>query len=236
MTAPENAPETAQASAYEVLRHEILHGELLPGQRLRAADLRERYKLGLTPIREALMRLASEGMVTNEANRGAKVRETTLEELRDLMQTRREIEALCLTKAIALGNAEWEAEILRAMHLLARAPLPETPEDRDTAAAWETLHGRFHYALVAAAGSKWLLQIRGELADHSGRYRKLRILNYRDRAADVHDVIAEHREIMDAVLSRDTVRAIALMDAHVRSTEAAVARLLAPAGTVLADR
>ncbi|MBN8194705.1 GntR family transcriptional regulator, partial [Bacillus sp. NTK074B] len=61
--------ENAQASAYDLLRHEILHGDLLPGERLRAADLRERYNLGLTPIREALMRLSSEGMVTNEVNR-----------------------------------------------------------------------------------------------------------------------------------------------------------------------
>ena len=114
-------------SAYDVLRHEILHGALIPGERLRAADLRERYSLGLTPIREALMRLASEGMVTNEVNRGARVRAVTLAELHDLMQTRREIEALCLTKAIARGDAEWEGEILRAMHLLARAPLPESP-------------------------------------------------------------------------------------------------------------
>ena len=221
--------ETAQDNAYDVLRHEILHGDLLPGQRLRVADLRERYKLGLTPIREAIMRLSSEGMVTNEANRGARVRETTLEELHDLMQTRREIEELCLTKAIAQGDAEWEAEILRTMHLLARAPLPQTPEDRETAAAWEVLHGRFHYALVAAAGSAWLLEIWGELAAHAGRYRRLRILNYRDRAADVQDVIAEHREIMEAVLSRDTTRAVALMNRHVSNTEAAVARLLAPA-------
>ncbi|MBN8293376.1 FCD domain-containing protein [Rhodobacter sp. NTK016B] len=220
--------ENAQASAYDLLRHEILHGDLLPGERLRAADLRERYNLGLTPIREALMRLSSEGMVTNEVNRGARVREATLDELRDLMQTRREIEELCLTKAIKLGDAEWEGEIVRAMHLLARAPLPESPDDRETAAAWERLHRKFHYALVAAAGSTWLLQIWRELADHSERYRKLRLLNYRNLAADVRDVNAEHRQIMDAVLNRDATHAVALMNTHLRKTEDAVARLLTP--------
>ncbi|MCB1397303.1 MAG: FCD domain-containing protein [Rhodobacter sp.] len=218
--------ETSPLSAYDVLRHEILHGDLLPGERLRAADLRERYNLGLTPIREALMRLSSEGMVTNEVNRGARVREATLEELHDLMQTRREIEELCLTKAIALGDTEWEGEILRAMHLLARARLPESPEDRETAAAWEVLHRKFHYALVAAAGSDWLLQIWRDLADHSERYRKLRLLNYRNLAADVRDVNAEHRQIMEAVLNRDAAQAVALMNTHLRKTEDAVARLL----------
>jgi DNA-binding GntR family transcriptional regulator len=220
--------EHSQASAYDVLRREILHGELLPGQRLRAAELRERYNLGLTPIREALMRLSSEGMVRNEANRGARVREATLDELRDLMQTRREIEELCLTKAITLGDAEWEAEILRAMHLLERAPLPKSADDRETAAAWEVLHRKFHYALVAAAGSNWLLQVWGDLADHSERYRKLRLLNYRKLDADVRDVNAEHRRIMDAVLHRDVEQAVTLMNTHLRKTELAVARLLIP--------
>lgn len=215
-------------SAYDVLRHEILHGDLLPGERLRAADLRERYSLGLTPIREALMRLSSEGMVTNEANRGARVREVTLPELHDLMQTRREIEELCLTKAIVRGDAEWEGEILRTMHLLARAPLPDSTEDRATAAAWEVQHRQFHYALVSAAGSDWLLQIWRDLADHSERYRKLRLLNYRNLAADVRDVNVEHRAIMEAVLSRDTAHAVSLMNTHLRKTEDAVARLLAP--------
>lgn len=224
-------PETLPPSAYDVLRHEILHGDLLPGERLRAADLRERYNLGLTPIREALMRLSSEGMVTNEVNRGARVREVTLGELHDLMQTRRETEELCLTKAIARGNAEWEGEILRAMHLLARAPLPESPEDRATAAAWEVQHRQFHYALVSAAGSDWLLQIWRDLADHSERYRKLRLLNYRNLAADVRDVNAEHRAIMEAVLNRDAAQAVALMNTHLRKTEYAVARLLAPTDT-----
>lgn len=45
--------------AYRRLRSEILHGDLMPGERLRAADLHHRFQLGLTPIREALMRLSS---------------------------------------------------------------------------------------------------------------------------------------------------------------------------------
>jgi len=145
------------------------------------------------------------------------------------MQTRRQIEALCLTAAIDKGGPEWEGEIVRAMHLLARAPLPASPEDRDTAAAWEGLHRQFHFALVAAAGSPWLLQIWRDLADHSERYRKLRLLNYRNIVADVRDVNAEHQAIMDSVLNRRTEQAIALMNAHLERTEKAVARLLDPA-------
>ncbi|TPQ52786.1 GntR family transcriptional regulator, partial [Prosthecomicrobium hirschii] len=104
--------------AYRRLRGEILHGDLMPGERLRAADLQDRYSLGLTPIREALMRLASESLVEGETNRGARVTDASLDELADIMATRRAIERLCLTAAMARGGADWEAEIVASMHLL----------------------------------------------------------------------------------------------------------------------
>ncbi len=212
--------------AYEMLREEILYGDLMPGERLRVAELNERYQLGLTPIREALMRLSSEGLVSNETNRGARVRETTMAELADLMETRRSIERLCLVRSIARGDETWEADIISAMHLLSRAELPTSPEDRATAAAWEARHRKFHLSLVSACDSGWLLHFWSTLADHSERYRKVRLLFHREVAANVRDLNAEHERIMEAVLARDVDKATGLMDAHLSRTEAAVARLM----------
>jgi len=219
-------PKRRSENAYDLLRGEILCGALLPGERLRAADLRARYGLGLTPIREALMRLSSEGLVESESHRGARVRETTPRDLADIMRARREIERLCLTRAMARGDEVWEAEILRAMHLLSRADLPASPEARAVAEAWEVRHRQFHFALVSACGSDWLLHFWNTLADHSERYRSLRLLHHKAPAADVRDLNAEHERIMDAVLARDVDRATALMDAHLSKTEQAVSRLL----------
>ena len=109
--------------AYQVLRHEILSGTLMPGDRLRLADLNDRYRLGLTPIREALMRLTSEGLVSWQSYRGASVAGIDIEEFRDMVRTRRAIERLCLTQAMELGDAAWEAEIMRSFHLLKRTPV-----------------------------------------------------------------------------------------------------------------
>ena len=208
------------------MRSEILSGPLQPGERLLPADLRGRYGLGLTPIREALTRLASEGLVEVEVHRGARVRDVTLGEFTDLMRTRRDIEALCLRSSIEHGDADWEAEILRALHVLTRARLPDTPDDRETAEAWERCHRAFHRALVSACGSGWLLRFWNELADHSERYRKIRLLNYKSRAADVRDVNAEHRALAEAAIGREAESAVTLMNAHLARTEAAVARLL----------
>lgn len=214
--------------AYRRLRSEILHGDLMPGERLRAADLQDRFQLGLTPIREALMRLSSESLVEAETNRGSRVTDASLAELVDLMSTRRTIERACLTAAIENGDAAWEAEIVAAMHLLSRTPLPKNAEDREAARAWETHHRRFHTALVAACGSSWLLRFWNVLADHSERYRKVRLLHHREDRAEVRNVNAEHQLIMAAVLDRDVARATELMDAHLTATEKSVAKLLAP--------
>ena len=213
--------------AYRTLRGEILHGDLMPGERLQAANLHDKFQLGLTPIREALMRLASENLVEAETNRGARVSETSAAELHDIMATRRAIERLCLTAAIARGDATWEAEIVASMHLLARTPLPGSTTDRAAAALWEMQHRRFHLALVSACGSPWLLRFWSVLVDHTERYRKVRLLHHREATAEVRDVNAEHRAIMDAVLDRDVDRANDLMDQHLQATETSVARLLA---------
>ena len=213
--------------AYRVLRGEILQGDLKPGERLRAADLNARFQLGLTPIREALTRLSAENLVEGEVNRGARVSGASLAEFADLMATRRAVERLCLTASIAHGDAAWEAEIIAAMHLLSRAPLPASIVDRAAATHWEVQHRRFHLALVAACGSHWQLRFWNLLADHSERYRKLRLLRRHEAEADVRDVNAEHRAIMLAALERDARKAAALMDAHLAATQASVGRLLA---------
>jgi DNA-binding GntR family transcriptional regulator len=213
--------------AYRRLRAEILHGDLMPGERLRAADLQDRFGLGLTPIREALMRLSSENLVDAETHRGSRVMPASPDEFADLMTTRRLIERACLTAAIARGDTAWEAEIVAAMHLLSRTPLPVSVDDRAAATTWETHHRGFHFALVSACGSAWLLRFWNMLADQSERYRKVRLLHHRDAVAEVRDVNAEHADIMSAGLARDAERATSLMDAHLAATETSVARLLA---------
>ena len=216
--------------AYRRLRTEILYGDLMPGERLRAADLQDRFLLGLTPIREALMRLSSENLVEAETNRSSRVSEASLAGLKDLMATRRIIERECLTAAIEQGDAAWEAEIIASLHLLSRAELPANAQDRDAASHWEAQHRRFHSALVSGCGSEWLLRFWTILADHSERYRKIRLLRHREAPAEVRDVQAEHAEIMAAALNRDVDRATGLMDAHLSATETAISHLLTTPG------
>jgi GntR family carbon starvation induced transcriptional regulator len=214
--------------AYRRLRSEILYGDLMPGERLRAAELQDRFSLGLTPIREALMRLSSENLVEVDPNKGSRVSDASLAELTDLMATRREIEKLCLTSAMTHGDTAWEGEIVAALHRLSRTPLPTSKDDREAATQWEAQHRSFHFALVSACQEKWLLRFWNILTDHSERYRKYRLLHQQAQAApvQVRNVNEEHQALMDAVLRRDIPTATRLMQEHLNATEQSVARLL----------
>lgn len=211
--------------AYQVLRTEILRGELQPGQRLRAADLEARFSLGLTPIREALMRLGTEDLVIAESNRGARVKGVSQAEFADLMKSRREIERVCLYNSVIAGDARWEADLIAAMHMLSRAPLPGTAEAQaasDGSSEWELCHRRFHTALVSACGSSWMLRFWNQLVDHSERYRKLRF----STPLIPRNVEAEHQELLEMALKRDAAGCVDLMDKHLRNTETAVQHML----------
>ncbi|MCC6008198.1 MAG: FCD domain-containing protein [Rhodobacteraceae bacterium] len=227
---PDLAPPPTNAAArtaYDTLRGAILYGALMPGDRLVAADLRARYGLGLTPIREALTRLAGEGLAEGAAHQGLRVRGLDRAELADLMDTRARIERMAITGAIAAGDAEWEAEIVAAAHLLALTPLPEPGDDGTASRLWEERHRAFHFALVRACPSPWLLRLWNMLADHSERYRKLRLLHHAEPLAEVRDVVGEHAEIVEAVLAREAERAADLLDDHLAATRRSADRLLA---------
>lgn len=227
MQAQEGAASLAE-HAYERLRASILHGDLAPGERLRPAELRDRFDLGLTPIREALGRLAAEGLVVVETNRATRVRAASGAEFADLMATRRTVERWCLAAAIAAGDGTWEAEISASLDALLATKLPASARDRAAATLWEVAHRRFHCALVEACGSPWMLRFWGLLADHSERYRKIRLLRHAEAAAEVRDLAGEHTALARAVLARDAALAMNLMDAHLLATERSVARLLQP--------
>ena len=219
---------TLANQAQDLLRRDILSGTLAPGERLRTKDLQARYGLGLSPLRESLQRLSAEGMVVNDAQRGFAVAPVSVAELRDLTVARTALESTMLPMAMQLGGADWEGDIVAAFHRLSRTPLPNDPAAMADASLWELRHRSFHHALVAGCGSTWLLRLHGQLVDQSERYRKIRILHHLESQAQVRDVNAEHQAVMDAVLRRDAVQAVALMTQHLVATSDATARLMAP--------
>ncbi|MDB5964820.1 MAG: csiR [Polaromonas sp.] len=222
---PIAAPEpdkTLADRALRLLREDILAVRLAPDTRLRVAELQKRYGLGISPLREALLRLVSEGFVVAEGQRGFAVASVSLAELEDLTRARIRLEGVLLAEAIALGDADWEAGVVAAFHRLSRASLPLDLHDLDATAHWEACHRAFHDALVAGCGSPWLLRMHAQLADHSKRYRRIRLFHSVPPSQLERSVNDEHQDLMRAVMDRDAPRAVALAQSHLNNTASAV--------------
>ncbi|MBS0325635.1 MAG: FCD domain-containing protein [Proteobacteria bacterium] len=212
---------TLNASVCNLLRADIVACRLMPNERLRLEALRERYGVGGSPVREALMRLQGEGLVELEQHKGFRVSAVSRERLLDLMRTRIEIEGLALRWSIEHGGVEWEADLLGAFHRLANRHKTAS-HDGTIDADWSREHRAFHTALVAACGSPTLLGIRENLFDRTTRYVALSILS---RTTPRNDA-AEHEQIMRAALNRDAARAVALTGEHIERTMARVMKSL----------
>lgn len=205
---------TLNATVFNLLRQDILTGRLRPGERLRAETLRQRYDVGGSPVREALMRLEAEDFVVLEQNKGFRVAGVSAEHLQDLSRTRVEIEGLALKWSIAKGGVDWESAIVASMHRLASVPKHLDAEGQQRNLDWLRYHREFHAALVAACDSAVLAGIRDHLFDQAERYVALSI----SVGGEVRDDVSEHQGIMEAALARDTELALALNRRHIERT------------------
>src|SRR3954453_15778125 len=106
------AGEKLHARVLREIRADIVSCRLMPDERLTLEALRERYRVGWSPIREALMRLAAGGLVGLGPNKGVRVLAGSREMLGDLMRSRVDVEATTLGWSIQNGSVAWEAELL----------------------------------------------------------------------------------------------------------------------------
>lgn len=209
-----SASTTVASSVYDKMRLDILTGDLRPGKKLRSEFLRGRYNAGISPVREALNRLSTERLVCREDQRGFHVAGVSKAGLVELTKTRCWIEEIAIRESIEWGDDAWEEQIVLSFHRLSRTP--RSSEDLTYAfnAKWEGLHRDFHNAIIACCGSHWLLGFCEQLVDQADRYRQLAAaVSYPKR-----NERNEHKDLMEATLSRDADRAVAIQCAHIRKT------------------
>jgi DNA-binding GntR family transcriptional regulator len=208
------AGSTLTQDVYQRLRADLLACRLLPGQKLKIEELCERLNAGSSAVREALSRLAADGFVVLEPQRGFRVMPLSIAELRDLTGVRCQIESLCLRDAIARGDLDWETGVIAALHRMSRTPerAPDDPKRYNDAFA--VVHNAFHQALVAACTSPWLLRIRAQLFAQHERYRWLS----KPLARVERDLEAEHSGIANAAIARRADEAVERITAHLNLT------------------
>ncbi|NVB37597.1 FCD domain-containing protein [Pseudenhygromyxa sp. WMMC2535] len=206
---------TEASVATDRLRAEIVEGRVAPGAKLKLVSLAERYEMSRGPLREAASRLAAEGWVTSEDQRGFRVAPISRADLLDLTQTRQRIELLALRDAIEHGDLVWEGRVMAACHVLERV----TNDDPSPAARAQFVepHHAFHQVLVEACPSNYLLRFREHLYALTERYRNLASQSdagLRGR----RDVAAEHQAIAEATVSRNPDQACEALAAHLGET------------------
>jgi DNA-binding GntR family transcriptional regulator len=205
---------TLVEGAYATLRREILDGAYEPGAKLRTEELRARYNISGSTMREALTRLLGEALVTSEGQRGFRVAPASIEDFRDLNEVRQLIETEALRQSIARGDEAWESQIGATFYRLSKVEERLADNPLGALSEFEARNREFHHALIAACPSRWLHHMIGLLFQQSERYRRLAMAK-RTRPRDVHD---EHRAIFDATLSRDAELACRLTRDHIERT------------------
>jgi GntR family carbon starvation induced transcriptional regulator len=197
---------------YRRLRADILRCHLRPGTRLLFRTLREDYNAGLSQLREALMRLASEDLVVLENNKGFRVAPVSPAELLDVTTVRCEIEAIALRMAMEKGDVRWESSIVARHHELSRVTLLNS--EGAFSDEWNAANEALHAALRTACGSPLLLSFCDALSERYYRYRRLWARHPSGERNPAH----EHEAIVNAVIARDAERAVALVKEHLMST------------------
>jgi len=211
--------ETASDRIYKSLHADLMRGRYRPGDALRFAALRATYDCGISPLREALFRLETKKLVAAEGHRGFRVPTISTAEIRDITALRQKLDTEALRRSIELGDDEWEAKCIGALHRLNKATSAEAIEDGID--EWEARHRAFHKTLIEACDSPWLLHMCELLYDQTERYRRLRFSSTTHPKL-IRDVASEHAEILDCVLERDADKAEQLLTGHIEETAAFV--------------
>jgi DNA-binding GntR family transcriptional regulator len=192
------------------LREEILLGACAPGERLLVQPLSKRLQVSLSVVREALTRLAEQGLVKSAPQLGFTVTPLSVDDLTDLTRVRIEVESLMIRRAIAEGDLAWETSVVAAHHRLAGTALQA---DGVMNPAWRSAHSDFHAAVASGCDSPLLQTFRLELYEKAELYRAWTV-----RVSARRDPAREHREICEAVLDREADRACELIGAHIQLT------------------
>lgn len=211
---PRSEAPTRVEQLYAELRADILAGRLRPAARLQFTALSERYGASMGVAREALARLAAEGLVEAVPRHGFRVVPISATDLHHLTEARVAIESLVLRESVARGGIEWESRVLAAHHRMARTPHTEPDDPERISEQWAAAHRDYHAALLSGCPNPRLVGVAESLRAAAELYRRWSWpLGGQDR-----DVAGEHRRILEAVLAHDPDTAVAALTAHIEQT------------------
>ena len=195
--------------AYRRIRADIVFGRLAPGQKLKLEVLREAYGTSVSTLRELLNRLASEGLVEAEGQKGFMVSPVSATNLREIAAMRLLLEGHALAQSFEAGDMEWEGRVVAAHHKLAQMERRMLDQDRADPELWKRYDWEFHHALISACGSQVLMDNHAAIYDKYLRYQMVAVIFRGEIAAQ------EHRLLLDCAMRRDIAQATSILATHV---------------------
>lgn len=202
--------ETRADQVRAILTEAIAEGRLLPGSLHSVQSLATRLHVSRTPVREALIQLARQGMVEFARNRGVRILERSPEDVAEIFQVRRLLEVPMTRAAVGRAGPEQRSQLSREFDAML-----DCAQKGDEWGMWR--HDRaFHRAVLASAGNKRLEEYVDSLRDlvlRRGDTTSAR------GARPLIETAEAHRPILDAFLAGDPEAAAEAMEEHLRRTE-----------------
>jgi|MEHZ01.4.fsa_nt_MEHZ011285865.1_2 DNA-binding GntR family transcriptional regulator len=192
---------TATDFLFDSLEEEISSGKMGPGFALRQDEIAKRFDVSRIPVREALLRLESAGLISIKSNRGAYVIEMNQQEIKEVYDLRILLECDVLSKAIPKMTAQDIENIRHA------ATLAELGEHKPN---WKKLDKEFHFSLYCPAGQKRQLSIIDGLRNTSRWYRSA----YNSLPHNLGDFLKEHWLLVEACQAGDVERGVEILRTH----------------------
>ena len=191
------------------LKAAILNGDLEPGSKVNLEEMRGKFGVSLSPLREAMSRLTTTCLVEFEDQRGYRIAPLTRKNLEEVIRLRAELECLAVSTAIDVADLDWESSVLAALHHLTSLEKSSNARCDDT--EWADAHRAFHDAMISGCGMDLLIEYCSNLHNQIERYR--RILQGNARCTD--HVAEEHIAMADAAVTRDRALAVSLVRGHI---------------------
>lgn len=197
-------PPTRAEWVDSLLRRAIVHGELQPGEKLVAERLAEQWGVSATPLRETFQRLAAEGLVVIEPQRGARVAPVSAEQAAEIYEMRLLLDPVAIEQSVRIGSDDpsFAESVLQAHRAMS---------------AGVDAHRAFHLVLVSRCPNQRMVAQIALLLEQSQRYQMLGFV-----AGKAHAAAADHRALRDAAVRGKAREAARVLRHHLQGTLDAV--------------
>jgi DNA-binding GntR family transcriptional regulator len=195
---------TAHEIVRKTLREAIVSGAIAPGTRLVLSDVARELNVSVTPVREAMRDLATDGLIQLDAYRGAIVRSISVEEAREVFEMRALLEPEAARRA-ARNLTDAQLDVLSAMQA--------EMDDVHDISRWVELNRHLHHLINAACGSRLLAQALERLEETATAYVAMTM---RAGTDDIARANVQHHDLIAALQRRDGDRAAEEVRRHLR--------------------